>query len=162
QLQVAIAARKIEGLDALPVLVDVLSACGEDRLIPAIAWQNLHALLPGQGERFVRLIGRIAGWQPGTAAPLAPALAKLLPRPRAGDRIRGEPGADLRPVGEILGHLVGHEPRLARECLAAIAGRLEEMSEARRAPLRDQLRPVLHPILEGDPTGPLWFDAQLL
>jgi putative heme-binding domain-containing protein len=153
QLQVAIAARKIEGLDALPVLVDVLSACGEDRLIPAIAWQNLHPLLPGQGDRFVRLIGRID-------PPNAPALAKLLPR--VVDRILGEPDADLHPVREILGRLAGREPQLARECLAAIAGRLEEMSEDRRATLRDQLRPVLHPILTGDPTGPVWFDAQLL
>ena len=153
QLQVAIAARKIEGLDPLPVLVDVLSACGEDRLIPAIVWQNLHSLLPGEGRRFVRLIGKLAVAD-------APAIAKLLPR--AVDHILGEPEADLRPVREILERLVNHDTQLARQCLAAIADRLEELSEARRTQLRDQLQPVMRPILKSDPTGPLWFDAQLL
>ena len=36
------------------------------------------------------------------------------------------------------------------------------MSAARRTTLREQLQPVLRPILTGDPAGPLWFDAQLL
>ena len=153
QLQVAIAARNVEGLDALPVLVEVLSTCGEDRLIPAIAWQNLHPLLPGQGSRFVRLIGR---------ADLrdAPALAKLLPR--AVDRILGEPDMDLGPVREVLERLVDQNTKLARECLSVIADRLPEMSEARRGALRDRLSPVIRLVLAGDPTGPLSFDTQLL
>ena len=57
KLQVAIAARKIEGLDPLPVLVEVLANAGDDKLIPHIVWQNLHPLLgdavrgvPGRGE----------------------------------------------------------------------------------------------------------------
>ncbi len=56
-LQVAIAARKIEGADAIPTLLQVLSACGEDKLIPAIVWQNLHPLLEENADRFLR-IGR--------------------------------------------------------------------------------------------------------
>src|SRR5204862_1817428 len=44
-LQVAIAARKITGLDAMPILLDVLAHCGDDKLIPHIVWQNLHPLL---------------------------------------------------------------------------------------------------------------------
>src|SRR5262249_8239386 len=32
-LEIAIAARKIEGLDALPLLIAILSHCGEDKLI---------------------------------------------------------------------------------------------------------------------------------
>jgi putative heme-binding domain-containing protein len=152
-LQVAIAARKVEGLDPLPVLVEVLSACGEDRLIPAIAWQNLHPLLPDQGERFVRLIGR---------AHLAdvPALAKVLPR--AVDRILGTPGSDLGPVRQILARLVAEDPDLARQSLAEISDRLGEMPEARRRELRDRIEPVIRPILAGPPSSPLWFDAQLL
>src|SRR5262249_32553122 len=140
QLQVAISARKIDGLDPLPILVDVLSACGEDRLIPAIVWQNLHQLLPGQGARFVELIG-----PPDVAA--APAVARLLPH--AVDRIAGEPGADLGPVGGIVGRLVGRDNPVARQCLAAISDRLGEMSEGRRAVLRDLLGTVLRPTLTG-------------
>jgi putative heme-binding domain-containing protein len=153
QLQVAIAARKVAGLDPLPVLIEVLSACGEDRLIPAIGWQNLHPLLPGQGERFVRLIG-------GVDLATTPALAKLLPR--AVDRILGEPEASLEPIGTILRRLVGEDPALARPCLSAVSDRLEEMSAARRAELQGRLRPVLGPLLNGAPTGPLSFDVLLL
>jgi putative membrane-bound dehydrogenase-like protein len=53
QLQVAIAARKIEGIDAIPLFAQLLAACGEDPLIPQIVWQNLHPLLGDQGGRFV-------------------------------------------------------------------------------------------------------------
>ena len=153
QLQVVIAARKVEGLDPLAVPVEVLSACGEDRLIPAIAWQNLHPLLPGQGARFVRLIARVDLAD-------APALAKLLPR--AVDRILGDSTADLGPIRDILGRLVARNLELAQQGLAVVSDRLEEMSEARRRELWSQLQPVLRPILAGDPSGPLWFDAQLL
>ena len=58
QLQVAIAARKIEGVDALPVLVRVLCECGDDKLIPPIVWQNLHPLLEDRGEQFLRLLAK--------------------------------------------------------------------------------------------------------
>jgi hypothetical protein len=56
QLQVAIASRKIKGCDALPILSDVLAHCGQDKLIPSIAWNNLHPLLETDGMRFVSLI----------------------------------------------------------------------------------------------------------
>ncbi len=55
QLQVAIAARKIEGVDAIPLLVDVLTKCGDDALIPHIVWQNLHPLLEDHSEQFLAL-----------------------------------------------------------------------------------------------------------
>jgi hypothetical protein len=53
QVQVAIAAKKIEGIDALPLLVAVAANCGEDKLIPNIVWQNLHPLLEKEGPRFL-------------------------------------------------------------------------------------------------------------
>jgi putative heme-binding domain-containing protein len=153
QLQVAIAARKIDGLDPMRVLVDVLSACGDDPLIPAIVWQNLHALLPADGRRFVTLINELD-------LAKAAAVPKLLPR--VVDRILGEHDADLSPITMILERLVGHDPERARQCFAVIADRLKEMSGARKELLRDQLQAVIPPILNGDPTGPLAFDAQLL
>ena len=54
QLQVAIASRKIEGFDALPS-GDVLAHCGHDKLIPSIAWPNLHPLLETDSARFAEL-----------------------------------------------------------------------------------------------------------
>jgi putative membrane-bound dehydrogenase-like protein len=55
QLQVAIAARKIEGIDTIPLLVEVLTKCGDDTLIPHIVWQNLHPLLEDHSEEFLAL-----------------------------------------------------------------------------------------------------------
>jgi putative heme-binding domain-containing protein len=155
QLQVAIAARKIEGLDPLPILVEVLSSCGEDKLIPSIAWANLHPLLPDGGGRFVALIERVD-------LEGAPALFKLLPR--VVDRILGEPEASMEPVRAILLRIAEKEKHagLARQCLSAASEREREMSEARRRELRSQLEPVIRRILAGDPASPLTFDAQLL
>ena len=46
----AIAARKVEGLDTMSLLLAVLGQCGEDRVIPGIVWQNLHPLLEDRAE----------------------------------------------------------------------------------------------------------------
>jgi hypothetical protein len=73
QLQVAIAARKIEGLDALPLLIAILAHCGDDPLIPHIVWENLHPLLEDQSGRFLQL-AREAGLKKN------PNLARLMPR----------------------------------------------------------------------------------
>lgn len=53
RLQVAIAARKTEGLDAAALLLKVLSASGDDKLIPHIVWQNLHPLIEADSNGFV-------------------------------------------------------------------------------------------------------------
>ncbi len=53
KLQVAIAARKLEGVQPLPLLIDVLAHSGDDKLIPHIVWQNLHPLLEGQSSEFL-------------------------------------------------------------------------------------------------------------
>jgi hypothetical protein len=73
QLQVAIAARRIDGLDALPVLVEVAAHCGEDPLIPAIVWQNLHPLLPQRANDFLQEVRKYD-------AARSPGLKQLLPR----------------------------------------------------------------------------------
>ncbi len=67
QLQVAIASRKIKGFDALPVLSEVLSHCGQDKIIPSIAWNNLHPLLEIDSGPFVYLIWGKREWSPALA-----------------------------------------------------------------------------------------------
>jgi putative heme-binding domain-containing protein len=159
QLQVAIAARKVAGLDPLPILVEILSSCGEDKLIPAIAWANLHPLLPEQGERFVQLTERID-------RRTAPALTKLLPR--VVDRILAAPDAGIEPVGTILARLIEHEHEqdhdadLVQQCFSAVSERARELPEARRKALQAQLEPVIRRLLTGEPAATLTFDAQLL
>jgi glucose/arabinose dehydrogenase len=73
KLQVAIAARKIEGIDAMPLLVKVLTSCGDDKLIPNIVWQNLHPMLEKDGDRFMKLAKEYDLKE-------TPNLAKLMPR----------------------------------------------------------------------------------
>jgi putative membrane-bound dehydrogenase-like protein len=155
QLQVAIAAGKVEGLDALPILLDVVATCGEDKLIPSIAWANLHPLLPAEGGRVARLIETID-------LKRAPALAKLLPR--VIDRIVGEPAAALDPVGAICARVTTETTgvELARQCLSAVSQGARELPAARLGALREQLEPVLRPILAGTGTPALSFDAELL
>jgi len=72
-LQVAIAAAKIDGLDSLPILIQVLANSGDDKLIPHIVWQNLSPLLGDRGAEFLALIK-----QQDLAA--SPNLKKILPR----------------------------------------------------------------------------------
>jgi putative heme-binding domain-containing protein len=56
RLQVAIAARKLPNVNALPLLLSVLNQSHEDKLIPQIVWQNLHPLIAEDTSRFVQLI----------------------------------------------------------------------------------------------------------
>ncbi|MDX1946801.1 MAG: hypothetical protein SFU86_15475 [Pirellulaceae bacterium] len=73
KLQVAIAARKIDGLDPLPLLVAVLASAGDDKLIPHIVWQNLHPLLATQSPQFLAEVKKYD-------LKTTPSLAKIMPR----------------------------------------------------------------------------------
>jgi putative heme-binding domain-containing protein len=142
QLQVAIASRKIEGCDALPVLVDVLTHCGNDKLIPAIAWQNLHPLLETQSERFIKLLRA----QTADAAPLA--VATLTPR--FIERMLGAREPDAAAVAAMLEYAAQQAPERASECVAAVSTNLNGLDESQRGELKQQFGRVLEK-LNADP-----------
>ncbi len=73
KLQVAIAARKIDDIDPIPLLTKVLATCGDDRLIPHIVWQNLHPLLEDQSAAFLAEVKKYDLKE-------TPSLAKVMPR----------------------------------------------------------------------------------
>jgi putative membrane-bound dehydrogenase-like protein len=73
RLQVAIAARKIEGIDAIPLLVKTLARAGDDKLIPHIVWQNLHPLLETDGPKFLAEVKKYD-------LKASPALGAIMPR----------------------------------------------------------------------------------
>ncbi|MDP6467015.1 MAG: hypothetical protein QF918_04725 [Pirellulaceae bacterium] len=73
QLQVAVACMKLEGVDPLPSLVDLLAYSGDDPLIPHIVWQNLHPLLQDRSSEFLTLVKK-------HDLATAPNLKKVLPR----------------------------------------------------------------------------------
>ncbi len=139
-LQVAIDARKLDGVDAVGVLLDVLSHHGQDPVIPRIVWQNLHPLLEreGQGARF------------------AHGFAALGPRGRAGDgdRSPGHRASARRPTdryrgGRAPGSTPGVGGRTARPIDGAGRTRRDRRARAerraRRSGTRRDARPARAP-----------------
>lgn len=158
QLQVAIAARKIDGVDALAVLVDVLSQCGDDPLIPHIVWQNLHPLLEEQHGRFVKLISE------GNRA-VQPGVVRMMPH--AVERVLAIRRADASAVARLFVSLIegGNVHReAASRCLRLLAERIRtrEIAGPRLALLREPLAAPLQQILQRDPNDPLAVDAALV
>ena len=88
QLQVAIAATKVEDIEPIKLLVEVASACGKDRLIPHIVWQNLKTLLDDEAnsKRFISLVtpDQLKD-APGLASVVPHAVGMLLGRSNPGD-----------------------------------------------------------------------------
>jgi putative heme-binding domain-containing protein len=159
QLQVAIAAKKLEGVDPLPVYFRVLAACGDDKLIPAIVWQNMHPLLESRDGAFVDLLLK-------TELAETPSLKRMMPR--VVDRLLGRQRRDPTSVVVLLEAFSAGknaEPVFARACLVGLANKLQtgELSrnhfEAGRA---KEVLTLLRNNLRGKPNDPLYFDSALL
>jgi putative membrane-bound dehydrogenase-like protein len=157
-LQVAVAARKVEGLHPEALLLHVLASCGDDRLIPHIVWQNLHPLLEGDGFEVV------AAQLKRDSLPKDSNLARLMPR--VFERLLA-PRVDPRGAALLLQALLGNDeadPEVARQCLATLANKIQTGELAGDAPARwaRRLRPALSGVLSGKPDQPLYWDAALL
>src|SRR5262249_13477099 len=158
QLQVAIAARKIEGVDAVAVLLDVLKACGDDKLIPTIVWQNLHPLLEEQADQFAELAERP---EMRESAHLGLLMPRVVERVLA--RERPLTPKLLRSLVAALGGKL-NQPALAR-CLAVVAGKVEsgEIGGEQLSGLRETLKRIAAPMVtSGDSGNPVYFDAAVL
>ena len=151
ELQVAIAARKIDGVDAMALLVDVLNHCGHDKLVPAIVWPNLHPLIAADGARFA---GMVAG-----ESPAPPALAAVLPR--ALERMLAAEKLDAAAVAAVLDATATRAPDRASACVAALSGRLDSRGESKAA-LAESLRPSLGRMARDERLAAARFGAQLL
>ncbi|MEX0938920.1 MAG: PVC-type heme-binding CxxCH protein [Pirellulales bacterium] len=155
QVQVAIAATKIDGIDPLPVLVAVARHCGADKLIPHIVWQNLHPRLPDQADGFVRMVSDIDMSQ-------APAVAQIVPR--AFERLVTGSAGDIAALAELLEQLTaagGRHEEIARDCWRILAERLQTRqlrgAEARR--MRESLNETVASVLEVGGEHPLHLDV---
>jgi putative membrane-bound dehydrogenase-like protein len=157
-LQVAIAARKIDGIDPLPLLVQIVRSCGNDKLIPGIVWQNLHPLLEEKAEIFVRLAGEFD-------LSRNPNLAKLLPR--AAERILARRKAEPLLVVNVLTMVLdarNGDMSAARQCLGLLAAKLQsgEIDKDQQVALRSRVQPVLAPLLDRRRESGLLYDAAIL
>ncbi|MBI2826858.1 MAG: c-type cytochrome [Planctomycetia bacterium] len=158
RLQVAIAATRIEGLEPMELLVDVLAGSDGDRLIPHIVWQNLHPRLEQEGDRFVAALA--VGERRRSAA-------VALVVPRAVERLLACAPLDAEPVARLmrlyLDDAASGAP-VVRLCLAQIAAKIEsrEIAGENLDRLRKACQPLLAPLLAGSSDGPLYLDAALV
>jgi putative membrane-bound dehydrogenase-like protein len=157
QLQVAIAARNLKSVDPLPVFLEVLTHCGDDKLIPHIVWQNLHPLLEKDGDRFLTLAGKVD-------LAKSPGLAKVLPR--AIDRILGNESGNTLSVLKFIDKLTAKDRNdpTARLALAGITNRIQngELGSQPRDTLKKNLVPMLPTLCQDTMNHPLCFEASLL
>ena len=153
QLQVAVAATKLDGADALAVLVDVLNHCGHDKLIPAIVWPNLHPLLDSQGARFAELAA-------SDGRPASPALAAVLPR--CVDRMLAGATFNAPSIAALFDVTAKRAPDRLSACVAVVSGRLDSLDKARASALAGQLKSPLQRIADDKRLAAARFGAQLL
>jgi putative heme-binding domain-containing protein len=156
QLQVAIAARKVEGVDAMAVLMDVASACGDDPLIPHIVWQNLYPLLGNEG-------GRLFSTLKGRDDRPSPALSQILPR--ALEFALAQRRLDEPLVGAIFRRIISsRETAPTRQAIDALAARFRDrsLSVESRDRLRDEIIEPLGPEWRRRPEGPLTSEFMIL
>jgi putative membrane-bound dehydrogenase-like protein len=156
QLQVAIAARKVGGVDATAVLAEVASACGDDPLIPQIVWQNLCPLIQADPARLASLLGKADERR-------SPALVSILPRALDLLLAQRRPNANL--VGAIFRQVVATgETAPIRQAVDALAERLRDRtaSEATRAALRDVMLETLGGEKETRPGSPIIPELRIL
>jgi putative membrane-bound dehydrogenase-like protein len=157
RLQVAIAAAKLEGVEPVDVLVDVLAHSSGDPLIPRIVWQNLHPRLEGEGSRFVAAIAP-------EATRRAPAVGLIAPR--ALDRLLACEPLDPAPIARLLQLYVADaraDPQVSRRCLELLAEKTQtgELSGERLKTLHDACAPALASVLDST-DHELHADAALL
>lgn len=129
RLQVVVAAKKLLGQKALPLLVQSLRHCpDDDPLYPRVVWRNLQPLLERDGARFAEQIQNAKGIP-------APVLAELLPR-ACEQLLAGQPPQVEPAVGLTLAAL--RQRTGASGCLARLAEAAERDHEL--APRLAELR----------------------
>jgi putative membrane-bound dehydrogenase-like protein len=155
QLQVAIAARKIDGVEPVSVLMDVLAQAGDDGLIPHIVWQNLHPLLDQGSAGFLPAIEK-------TDLSKSPGMAAVVPR--AVERLLALPKSNPVAVAAVFASVRDRAPATASECLRLIAARIQsgEIRGDLLSRLRDTLAQQFEPLLSGTASPPLRLDAALV
>jgi putative heme-binding domain-containing protein len=159
RLQVAIAARKIDGLDPMALLLEVLSATGEDKLLPPIVWQNLQLLLDDGSESLIRMVTKA---DPSAA----PNVVNLMPR--IIDRILTGSKPDPAAACALILRLSRSENAYSSccQCLDTLSRRVQagELSGAALATVKDRLQPLFRKelVLGADEDAPLHHEVTML
>jgi putative heme-binding domain-containing protein len=149
QLQVAIAARKLDGVLPMALLPEVLSRCGDDTLIPHILWQNLHPLLNERASQFLAIL-RKRGTTTNLGLILPRVVERILavhsPDPAAVadlfDVVREGKTADASAARQTLRILATkiHNGEIRSESAPVLRKRLASALDQERGKARGQLR----------------------
>jgi putative membrane-bound dehydrogenase-like protein len=159
-LQLAIAVGKIKGSEEFDYpagwLFSIAATSEGDTLIPRIVWQNLHPLIERKPATFINVFGMYADSSYGRKSP------ELIRR--IAECVVALPNADSSPIVRIYRILEKFEVDSARQCLAAIAIRIQngEIQGDRLEKLRAELAPVIAKHVDAGPAHPLGLDAALL
>ena len=157
QLQVAIAARKLDPENPASILLDVLANCGNDPLIPHIVWQNLNLTLEHGTTAFLNHVAQRTARDNINIG---------LILPRVVERTVAQKTLDTPTVVKLVELLIrGNfvDNTVAQQCLAVLFTRAQsgEISKADLDNLQHGLAPLLKPILKNK-SHPLHLDATLL
>jgi putative membrane-bound dehydrogenase-like protein len=157
RLQAAIAARKVEGVDAVAVLIDVLANSSSDPLIPHIVWNNLQPLVEQHSGPIARALAQIPKFD------RHPSFAEFVPR--LFERLLAARDLDRPALRELfLLVLRSKHPEAARQSLQFLTARVQtrELTGDRLQIVREAVRSVVASVLKGPRDGQLFFDVALL
>ena len=163
-LQLAIASRKVEGLDTATTLLRVLEGAGEDGAIPPVVWQNLQPTLAtaAGAEAFVAAIAKRPVAESSSRAEFVP---RAVERFLQGTPVREDLAADLTVwlVSASSGEAPGFVSEAAKETLGHVVARIgtKGANDAGVARFRERLGPLLGPIIDGPKDRPLYPEAVL-
>jgi len=158
QLQVAVAARKLDGVDAIGVLLDVLAKCGEDKVIPPVVWQNLHPLLEEQGGTFLKRVEKLdLEKAPNVAGIMSRVIDRLL-------AVKKVDPATLSGLVKLLSEGKTANRKACGECMGLLATRVQsgELTGEPLTTIRTDLQPTLNKIVTAKRDNPLYEDAAVL
>ncbi|MFM7831426.1 MAG: hypothetical protein ACKPJD_06525, partial [Planctomycetaceae bacterium] len=120
RLQAAITAAKQPAATAVPVLVSILAAAGDDPLTPRIVWKHLQPLLEQEAALFVR---EVRQQTPAGSSIAAPVLQLL---PRIAERVLAATTPDNTSLAALLDLLLVDPASAAAadQCLQLLLSRL--------------------------------------
>lgn len=155
RLQVAVAARKIDGLDPIATLIETQEQSKDDSVIPAVVWRNLEPLLIDRLDLVVSLVEKAADEK-------LRALAQLLPKIL--ERVCGEKKIDTAASTAIIRKLMESQDETnIREGLTLLSRKLRSSprDSTFRKDIHERLRTLISRAAIDHPDGPLAVDYLL-
>ncbi len=136
-------------------LLKILAKSEGDRLIPQIAWQNLHPRLELASTDFVAVVRKNDYLNSKSVLDLMP---------RVTDRLLGRQKFDAKPVAELFSLLRDEHPQVGKQVIELLAAKVQsgELKGEKLELLKTAMAEPLTPVLAEGSKHPLATDAALL